>query len=66
MTNINLNNIINAAEITLKKIRKKIDFATDNRNRIYPEYAEENVSDKIVSIIQSYTNYINKKVWFKF
>lgn len=66
MTNINLNNIINAAEITLKKIRKKIDFATDNKNRIYPEYAEENVSDKIVSIIQSYTNYINKKVWFKF
>jgi len=63
MTSVNLDNIINAAEITLNKIKENKIF---ENNKIYPDYSEENVSDKIVNIIQSYTHYINKKVWFKF
>ena len=31
-----------------------------------PDYADENVSDKVVKIIQSYTGVVNKMVWRKF
>lgn len=30
-----------------------------------PDYTDENVSDKVVKIIQSYTNIVNKMVWRK-
>ncbi|MBO5714369.1 MAG: UDP-N-acetylglucosamine 2-epimerase (non-hydrolyzing), partial [Clostridia bacterium] len=31
-----------------------------------PDYVEENVSTKVVKIIQSYTGIVNKMVWRKF
>lgn len=31
-----------------------------------PDYAEENVSTKVVKLIQSYTDVVNKMVWRKF
>jgi UDP-N-acetylglucosamine 2-epimerase (non-hydrolysing) len=31
-----------------------------------PDYTDENVSDKVVKIIQSYTGIVNKMVWRKF
>ena len=31
-----------------------------------PDYVEENVSTKVVKIIQSYTGVIDKMVWRKF
>ena len=31
-----------------------------------PDYVEENVSSKVVKIIQSYTGVVNKMVWRKF
>jgi UDP-N-acetylglucosamine 2-epimerase (non-hydrolysing) len=31
-----------------------------------PDYVDENVSDKVVKIIQSYTGIVNKMVWRKF
>lgn len=31
-----------------------------------PDYVEENVSDKVVKLIQSYTGVVNKMVWRKF
>ena len=31
-----------------------------------PDYIEENVSTKVVKIIQSYTGIVNKMVWRKF
>ncbi|HFI0417218.1 TPA: non-hydrolyzing UDP-N-acetylglucosamine 2-epimerase [Streptococcus suis] len=31
-----------------------------------PDYVDENVSDKVVKIIQSYTNIVNKMVWRKY
>lgn len=30
-----------------------------------PDYVDENVSDKVVRIIQSYTGVVNKMVWRK-
>ena len=30
-----------------------------------PDYVEENVSVKVVKIIQSYTNVVNRMVWRK-
>lgn len=41
-----------------------------NRNGDYgipvPDYMEENVSTKVVKIIQSYTGVVNKMVWRKY
>lgn len=31
-----------------------------------PDYVDENVSDKVAKIIQSYTGVVNKTVWRKF
>ena len=31
-----------------------------------PDYVEENVSNKVVKIIQSYVGVVNKMVWRKF
>ena len=43
---------------------------TMNQNGDYgipvPDYIEENVSTKVVKIIQSYTGIVNKMVWRKF
>ena len=43
---------------------------TMNQNGDYgipvPDYVEENVSTKVVKIIQSYTGVVNKMVWRKF
>ena len=32
---------------------------------VVPDYADENVSNKVVKIIQSYTSVVNKMVWRK-
>ena len=47
-----------------------VDTAVEmNRNGDYgipvPDYIEENVSSKVVKIIQSYTGVVNKMVWRK-
>ena len=33
---------------------------------LVPDYVDENVSDKVVKIIQSYTDVIDKMVWRKY
>ena len=48
-----------------------VDVAVEmNKNRDLgipvPDYVDENVSDKVVKIIQSYTGVVNKMVWRKF
>ncbi len=50
---------------------RSVDTAVEmNRNGDYgipvPDYIEENVSTKVVKIIQSYTGVVNKMVWRKF
>jgi len=59
MSGLNSASIVNSAVIILNQY-------SDNVNEdIHPDYREINVSNKIVVIIQSYLNYINRKVWQK-
>ena len=58
------------AGITTKQVLQAIDTAVEiNKNGDYgipvPDYTDENVSTKVVKIIQSYTGIIDKFVWRK-
>jgi UDP-N-acetylglucosamine 2-epimerase (non-hydrolysing) len=60
-----------AAGIDEKSLLQAVDTAvTMNKNGDYgipvPDYVEENVSIKVVKIIQSYTGIVDKMVWRKF
>jgi UDP-N-acetylglucosamine 2-epimerase (non-hydrolysing) len=59
------------AGIDGSSLLQAVDVAVEmNRNRDLgipvPDYVDENVSDKVVKIIQSYTGVVNKMVWRKF
>ena len=54
-----------------KGLLQAVDVAVEmNKNRNLgipvPDYVDENVSDKVVKIIQSYTGVVNKMVWRKY
>lgn len=54
-----------------KGLLQAVDVAVEmNKNKDLgipvPDYIDENVSDKVVKIIQSYTGVVNKMVWRKF
>ena len=58
------------AGITTEQVLQAVDTAVEmNKNSDYgipvPNYVEENVSTKMVKIIQSYTGVVNKMVWRK-
>ena len=58
------------AGISTKQVLQAIDVAVrmNNNNDIgipVPNYTDENVSTKVVKIIQSYTGIVNKMVWRK-
>ncbi len=51
----------------LQAVDTAVNMSADNDNGIpVPDYVEENVSVKVVKIIQSYTGVVNKMVWRKF
>ena len=59
------------AGIDVDHLLQAVDVAVEmNRNRDLgipvPDYVDENVSDKVVKIIQSYTGVVNKMVWRKY
>ena len=59
------------AGITTEQVLQSVDTAVEmNKNGDYgiavPDYTDENVSTKIVKIIQSYTGVVNKMVWRKY
>ena len=59
------------AGITTEQVLGAVDTAVEmNKNGDYgipvPYYTEENVSTKVVKIIQSYTGVVNKMVWRKY
>lgn len=58
------------AGITTKQVLQAVDTAVSmNKNGDYgipvPDYLDENVSNKVIKIIQSYTGVVNKMVWRK-
>lgn len=58
------------AGITTEQVLQAVDTAVEmNRNGDWgipvPNYTDENVSVKVVKLIQSYTGVVNKMVWRK-
>ena len=58
------------AGIDTKSLLQAVDIAVELNNNNYhgipvPDYADENVSTKVVKLIQSYTGVVNKMVWRK-
>ena len=50
----------------LQSVQTAVDMISNGDNGVpVPDYADENVSDKVVKIIQSYTGVVNKMVWRK-
>lgn len=59
------------AGITREQVLQSVDTAVEmNKNRDYgipvPNYTDENVSVKVVKLIQSYTGVVNRMVWRKY
>ena len=59
------------AGIDEKSLLQAVDTAVElNRRGDYgvpvPDYVDENVSTKVVRLIQSYTGVVNRMVWRKF
>ena len=59
------------AGITTQQVLQAVDTAVEmNQNEDFgipvPYYTEENVSTKVVKLIQSYTGVVNKMVWRKY
>lgn len=59
------------AGITREQVLQAVDTAVEmNKNRDYgipvPNYTDENVSVKVVKLIQSYTGVVNRMVWKKY
>ena len=51
----------------LQAVDTAVEMVTNGDNGIpVPDYVDENVSDKVVKIIQSYVGVVNKMVWRKF
>lgn len=51
----------------LQAVDTAVDMVRNGDNGIpVPDYVDENVSDKVVKIVQSYTGVVNKMVWRKF
>ena len=60
MTGLNKERIIDSIDIVVSQ------FSEDNKViRHIPDYEPENVSQKVVRLILSYTDYINRTVWHK-
>ena len=53
----------------LQAVVTAVEMVRDEKNGgaiPVPDYVDENVSDKVVKIIQSYTGVVNKMVWRKY
>ena len=60
LAGIDENSLLQAVDIAVEMVKNG-----DNGIPV-PDYVDENVSDKVVKIIQSYTGVVNKMVWRKF
>lgn len=53
--------VLNSVEVVVSQYSK-----TERKFKIIPDYETENVSKKVLRIIMSYTDYINRTVWYKY
>ena len=60
MVGMNLNLVLNAINILEKQLR-----GINRTLLLVKDYSVPNVSDKVLRIILSYTDYVNRKVWKK-
>lgn len=60
LSGIDENGLLQAIEVAVDMVKNQ-DLGIP-----VPDYMDENVSDKVVKIIQSYTNIVNKMVWRKY
>jgi UDP-N-acetylglucosamine 2-epimerase len=63
MSGLKEEDIINSVKMSMMIYEDRIK---DNYIQLVEDYSETDVSSKIVGIIQSYTHYINRKVWKKY
>ncbi len=61
MTGLNAKRIVESIEVVTSQYNENKDII-----KIIPDYETENVSKKVLRIILSYTDYINRTVWHKF
>ena len=59
LAGINEHDLLQAVDVAVEMVRNE-----DNGIPV-PNYTDENVSTKIVKLIQSYTGVVNKMVWRK-
>jgi UDP-N-acetylglucosamine 2-epimerase len=63
MSGLKEEDIINSVKMSMMIYENRIK---DNYIQLVEDYAETDVSTKVIGIIQSYTHYINRKVWKKY
>ena len=61
MTGINIERVLQAIEILMSQKRGE-----DRTLNLVFDYKNKNISEKILRIILSYTDYIKRKIWKKF
>lgn len=61
MTGLEVNRVMQALQILESQCR-----GLDRNIRLVEDYAMPNVSDKVVRIIHSYTDYVNRVIWKKY
>lgn len=61
MTGLNKNSVLSAIDVVVKHNINNIDSF-----RIVTDYNVDNVSKKVLRIIMSYTDYVNRKIWKKY
>ncbi len=61
MCGLSKNHVLNSIEVVIKNSDKK-----SFRLKTVDDYMVSNVSVKVLRIIMSYTDYINRTVWYKF
>ena len=63
MSGLKEDDIINSVKMSMMIYENRIK---NNYIQLVEDYAETDVSSKVIGIIQSYTHYINRKVWKKY
>ena len=59
LAGIDTTSLLQAVDVAVEMVRNK-DYGTP-----VPNYVDENISTKVVKLIQSYTGVVNKMVWRK-